>query len=179
MRALGDAGRAVKLIHLIPAPLHRAGYRLAFRARRLWRGRVRSTSHGCTVVARDGEGRFLLVRHSYGPDVWTFPSGGIGKHETPLVAAVREFREELGCGLLEVRRISTYQGIYLRAPNVVHVFTGIVAGVPRADRREIVEARFFARDELPQALSRIVAPHLAAFDADRAGPPAWHKLQQR
>lgn len=169
----------MKLLHLIPAPLHRAGYRLAFQARRLWRRRVKSTSHGCTVVARDGAGRFLLVRHSYGPDVWTFPSGGIGKHETPLVAAVREFREELACGLTEVKRISTYKGMYLRAPSVVHVFTGIADGVPRPDRREIVEARFFAREELPQALSRTVAGHLAAFDADQVGPPAWHKLQQR
>jgi len=169
----------MKLLHLIPPPLHRLGYRVAHKARRAWLRRRGSITHGCTVVAHDGAGNFLLVRHSYGRDVWTFPSGGIRRDETPIVAALREFREELGCGLIDARRLATFKESYAGATNVVHVFSGIADGVPRPDRREIVEASFFARDRLPEPLSGKVASRLAAFDAAAEEAPAWHKLQQR
>ena len=131
------------------------------------------------MVARDEAGRILLVRHSYGADVWTFPGGGLRRHETPLAAAMREFREELGCGLVDVRRLATIREPFLGAINIAHIYTGRVDGAPRADRREIVEARFFARDSLPEPLSRAVAPRMAALDAADAEAPEWHKLQRR
>lgn len=169
----------MNLLNLLPPVLHRIGCRIGHRARRMWYSRSGAIVHGCSVIARDGAGRFLLVRHSYGPAVWTFPGGGMRKHETPLVAAVREFREELGCDLLDLRRLATLKENFLGATNVVHVYTGLADGQPRADRREILEARFFARGEFPRALSRTVYPRLAAFDAGQAEVPAWHKLQQR
>lgn len=39
-------------------------------------------------------GQVLTVRHSYRPE-YTIPGGGIGKAETPAVAAARELCEEL------------------------------------------------------------------------------------
>lgn len=158
-------------LHLIPAPLHRQLYRIAHRLRRKWYAITRKTVRGCSVVGRDTEGRFLLVRHSYGPDVWAFPGGGIGKHETPLVAAIRELREELGCALSETKRVARFTEPYLGATNVVHVFTGTIEGRPRPDRREIVEARFFARERFPDNISRTVATRMKVFDRVEAGGP--------
>ena len=54
------------------------------------------------MLAVDVRRRVLLVRHSYGPPVWALPGGGLGRNEDPGVAAAREFREELGCGLADV-----------------------------------------------------------------------------
>lgn len=166
-------------LRILPAPLHRLAYRLAHRARGLWYARTRQTVHGCSVIAQDESGRILLVRHSYGPATWTFPGGGIRRHETPMCAAKREFGEELQCNLRETRRVDTLEESFFGATNVVHIFTGLVDGQPRPDRREIVEARFFARDEFPSNLSRWVPARMAALDAASAERPEGHKLQQR
>ncbi|HEU4651457.1 MAG TPA: NUDIX domain-containing protein, partial [Croceibacterium sp.] len=69
------------MLHLIPAPLHRSLYRLAYRTRRAW-WRVRRPRHSSVIVmAFDDHGRVLLVRHSYGPRVWSLPGGGFGRGE--------------------------------------------------------------------------------------------------
>ena len=167
----------MNLLHVIPAPLHRVLYRVAHRLRRGYLRRSGRIIHGCSMIGRDRQGRILLVRHSYGPPVWAFPGGGMQRHETPVVAALREFREELGCELGDARRLTTFKENYLGAVNVSHVFTGLVEGVPRPDGREIVEARFFDRGELPAELSRTVYPRIAALDA--AGARAPRMLQQQ
>ena len=154
------------------------GYRFAHRLRRLHYARSGKTVEGCSVLAVDGDGRFLLVRHSYGPKVWAFPGGGIGKHETALVAAAREFREELGCPLLNIKRVALDSETYLGATNIVHVFTGRINGKPRVDRREIVEARFFARDKFPANVSPTVERRMQAFDAVREEKPSYRGLKQ-
>ena len=171
----------MKLTHLLPPLVHRLLYRFAYRARRVWLKQTGQTVHGCSVLARDGQGRFLLVRHSYGAPVWAFPGGGIRSGETPLMAAVREFREELDCDLADLKRLTTLKERYLGGINTSHVFTALADGEPRPDRREILEARFFERDSFPADLSRTVAPRMLAYDAmqARAEAPAWHKLQQR
>jgi 8-oxo-dGTP pyrophosphatase MutT (NUDIX family) len=168
----------MRLVNLIPRPIHRLAFRVGHQLRKVWYRRTTPIVHGCSVLARDDGGRFLLVRHSYGPGYWMFPSGGVGKYETPLMAAVREFREELDCGLTDVRRVTTVKEGYHGATNVVHVYTGRIDGEPRPDRREVLEARFFAREQFPQHVSNTVAMRMAAFDAGQSAP-AWHKLQKR
>ena len=50
---------------------------------------------GATAVAEDGQGRILLVRHSY-VSGWRLPGGGVEAAETPERAVVRELEEEVG-----------------------------------------------------------------------------------
>ncbi len=149
------------MLHLIPAPLHRAAYRLAHRVRVRWLRWSGRTIHGCSMIARDDQGRVLLVRHSYGTGLWAFPGGGMNRGEEPLAAALREFTEELGCTVSDPRHLGTLDEDYHGARNVAHVFTGLVAGEPRPDMRELVDAQFFAVDDLPERTSRTVAPRLA------------------
>jgi 8-oxo-dGTP pyrophosphatase MutT (NUDIX family) len=153
------------MLRLIPPPLHRQLYRLAHTLRRHWLRFRGGRLYGCNIIARDGQGRLLMVRHSYGDRQWGFPGGGIGKREEPEAAARREFAEELRCGLTELRCLGTIEESDLGATNVVHVFTGLADGEPRADGRELVEARFFARDALPRPLSRKASRRLAMLDA--------------
>lgn len=150
------------VLHLIlPAAVHRLAYRLAHRVRTRWLRWTGQTIHGCSMIAADGQGRVLLVRHSYGTGLWGFPGGGLSRGEEPLAGALREFAEELRCTVRDPVHLGTLDEDYHGARNVAHVFTGLIEGQPRPDMREIVEARFFAPDDLPERLSRTVAPRLA------------------
>ena len=153
------------MLHLIPAWLHRQLYRLGHCLRRLWLRASKAPVHGCTIIGRDAEGRVLLVRHSYGAPVWAFPGGGMKPHEDAQGAALRELQEELGCTLTDPVFVGRQEDVFLGAPNHVRIFTGLVTGEPRPDMREVVEARFFARDALPANLSRTVRTRLRALDA--------------
>lgn len=47
------------------------------------------------VLLPDIDGKLLIVKPNY-RDTWNLPGGTVGEHESPLSAAVREVREELG-----------------------------------------------------------------------------------
>jgi len=141
------------VLHLIPAPAHRLSLRLAHALRKRWWRLARPRLAGCRVLALDAEARVLLVRHSYGPDHWTPPGGGLGRGEDPLEAARRELLEETACRLEMATSIAVIEENLHGAGNSVHVIAGLTRDLPRPDGREIVDAQFFAIDGLPQAIS--------------------------
>ena len=141
------------MLHLIPRPLHRLLYRIAHFGRRKWLGWRGGTVHGASMIARDAQGRVLLVRHAYGSDQWCFPGGRIVRGEDPAVAAVREFREELGCGVRDLVFLGQIREPFHGAENRVELFTALVEGEPQPDGRELTHAAFFALDRLPPDLA--------------------------
>lgn len=141
------------MLHLIPVPAHRFALRIAYRIRAIVRQRTGVSRDGVSVIARDFEGQILLVRHSYGPDFWYFVGGGIDRGETPEDAARRELREEVGCEISALKQIGTIDETLSGAAHTAHIFSGVVNDVPKADGREIVEARFFPTHSLPEPLS--------------------------
>lgn len=150
------------MLHLIPAPLHRQLYRLAYRARGHLRRLTGRPTAGVAVLARDDAGRVLLVRHSYGSGRWALPGGGRGRAEDPEHCARREVREELGCELADIELVEVAEGRMQGAPNTSHIFTARLVGEPRPDGRELIEARWFALDDLPEEMVR-----LSRFQIDR------------
>ena len=158
--------------HLLPAPVHRVGLRLAHGARvRWWRWR-RPIVEGCRVIALDADGRVLLVRHSYGTSAWMPPGGGIARGEDPIAAGIRELGEELGCRLDNAQLVDIVLDTYHGAGNRVHVVLGLARGEPRPDGREVVAAEFFAVSQLPENLERGLREGIARWLAHESAPPA-------
>ena len=145
------------MLHLIPAPLHRVGLRLAHAIRRRWWRMAEVKLNGCRVFALDGAGRVLLIRHSYGSGSWMLPGGGIDRGETPLHAAIRELAEETGCTLTDARCFAVVEEPPYGTVNTVHLICGTAQGKLQCDGREVIEARFFAVDALPGGLSPMLA----------------------
>lgn len=107
---------------------------------------------GVRLLAFDGEGRVLLVRHSYLPGRH-LPGGAVEPGETAREAAVREAREEGGLvldappALVNLYRLPTTGRLdhiaLFRADGVRQAPEG------RPARLEILEAAFFPPDALP------------------------------
>ncbi|WP_235523003.1 NUDIX domain-containing protein [Novosphingobium sp. Leaf2] len=132
--------------------MHRAFYRLAHRVRaqiwRVWKPRL----DGVRVLALDGQGRLLLVRHSYGSSAWMPPGGGLRRGEDPLHAGARELVEETGCRLENPQLLEVRPEDLHGADNRVRIVAGRAVGTPVPDGREIVASAFFALDALPEPL---------------------------
>ena len=151
------------MLHLIPAPLHRTGLRLAHAVRRRWWRLTGTRLNGCRVFAFDEAGRILLIRHSYGSGNWMLPGGGIARGEEPLAAAMRELREECSCTLNQPRLFAVAEEPLYGTINRVHLVTGQAIGTPLGDGREVIELAFFAPDALPERLSPMLAARMTEW----------------
>lgn len=164
------------MLHLIPAPLHRHGLRLAHALRKRWWRIRRPRVHGCRVLALDEHGRVLLIRHSYGSGKWMAPGGGLSRDESPLAGAVRELREETGCTLQNLVEVELAEEPLHGAVNAVYIVAGQTRDAPCADGREVLEAAFFAVDALPEHMPPLLREQLPewvrAATTGRRGNPA-------
>jgi 8-oxo-dGTP pyrophosphatase MutT (NUDIX family) len=154
------------MLHLIPAPLHRASLRVAHRLRRRWLRLAKRATGGVTVIGLDDAGRVFLVRHSYGSGRWALPGGGLGRGEDPLACARREMREELGCDLQQVELAAQFDEMLHGAPHRAFVFTARFAGEPRVDGREVIAGAWFTLDALPADLVSFAAYRLERVFGD-------------
>lgn len=134
--------------------LGRAGFRIAYRLAHIYWAIVRPSGRGVKVVVRRGDGRLLLVRHTYGPPTWTFPGGGVHRRESPADAGRRELAEEVG---IEAGRpltlLGSFPGKHSRRADSVSAFIvsdDAPAVAPRAI--EIAEAAWHLPSDLPAAL---------------------------
>lgn len=157
------------LLKVLPAPLHRALYRVADRVRRqAWRIWP-FTVNGVRVLALDSAGRVLLVRHSYGSHNWTTPGGGLGAGEDPVEAGMRELAEETGCMLSGARLMAVVDEPLTRSNNRVHVVVGCASGNAVPDGREVVELAFFELHKQPDAMRAGLAERIRGWVGDYHG----------
>jgi ADP-ribose pyrophosphatase YjhB (NUDIX family) len=134
----------------------------------LWRGAPRVVRRACVwlvqprftvtagAVVCDERGRVLLLRHVLrGGSGWGIPGGFLRAGEQPEEAVRREVREETGLELesvelafvrtlKEVRQVEVIFRASMRAASLQGLEKGF----------EIDRAEWFARTELPEALSR-------------------------
>ena len=144
-----------------------------------------------SVLARDGPGRVLLVRHE-NDGAWVTPGGAVEPTEVPADSAVREMWEETGLEVELTRILGVYGGPEFvvtyrngdRTSYLMVVFEGRpIAGEPRPDGVETLDVRYFTREEaravstpgwLDEILEDVFAnhPHTAYRPARWSPPPA-------
>ena len=109
---------------------------------------------GVTGIVRADDGRVLLLRHRlWTPDApWGFPSGFARRGERFQDTVVREVREETGLTVRVGRLVEVRSGFRYKA--AVYFEAALAGGLDGLvlDKREILEARLFALDELPAAM---------------------------
>ncbi len=155
---------------------------MSFEGSSIWRVRQK-VGHdlllwpGATVLVEDAEGRILLgLRRDNGE--WTMPGGGSEEGGSFATTALDELHEEVGLDadagdLIAFACVSDPQDHVVRYPggDVTHYF-GIWfvlrrwEGAPVADGEELLEVRWFDRDDLPEPLmhsSAVAFAHYARY----------------
>lgn len=150
---------------LLPASLHRALLPLAHAVRHRWRRWRKRPIAGVSIIITNLGGDVLLLKHSYGPDVWGLPGGGLKAGEDPLDAARREVNEELGIALSRIEPCGLLEEVLSGSPHTAHLFTATCDERPQPDGREVIEARFFPSHSLPEPLGRVTRARIAAWKA--------------
>jgi len=118
---------------------------------------VRVTQPSFTVsagaVVFDSEGRVLLLNHVLRPaSGWGVPGGFLQRGEQPTDALKRELLEETGLEIENMQFVmarTTYRHI-----EIIYRCTARNSGEAAARSSEIIEARWFMLDELPEEMER-------------------------
>jgi ADP-ribose pyrophosphatase YjhB (NUDIX family) len=101
------------------------------------------------VAVMDSHDRVLLTRRE-DFEVWCLPGGAVDPGESLARAAVREVAEESGLAVRLTRLIGIYSHPNLGDYHTLALFGAVVTGgTLRPDPREVIEARWFSRTELP------------------------------
>lgn len=128
---------------------------------------------GCGILITNDAGKVLLQKRSDTGD-WCIPGGALEPFETYEEAAIREVREEVGIIAKNLKLFGIYSGEDRRIqyPNddVVYSLSVIFTtneydGVISDQDSEVLEHRFFGRDEIPDNL----------FPADSRAILDWKK----
>ncbi|MGB7407456.1 MAG: NUDIX domain-containing protein [Pontixanthobacter sp.] len=151
---------------LLPPPIHRAALKIAHKVRHRWRLIAKPELSGVTLLLRNADGHLLLVRHNYGPDVWSLPGGGMDKGEDPEEAIRREMREELSIELRALAFLGTVDETLSGTRHTAQVFTATTSDGIEPDGREIAHARFFPLNALPHDIGDIAHRRIDRFDLD-------------
>ncbi len=131
-----------------------------------WKWRILYLLHAKFMVAvvgiilddeRHDERRVLLLRHRFWKeDRWGLPSGYAQRRERLEDALAREIMEETGLSIADVQLVRVASGfrLWIEVTYRARIATGGsgASDALRLDRREILDARFFASDELPASL---------------------------
>ena len=101
------------------------------------------------TIISGGDGRLVLVKRAIDPcyGLWVFPGGYVDRGEEITSAAIREAREESGLDVRLDGLVNIYS--YPRRPLIIIVYAATAVGGELCSDDECLEARMFAREEIP------------------------------
>ena len=139
-----------------------------------WSRMSRGMTLGVRGAAIDGEGRVLLVKHTY-LEGWWLPGGGVDKGETTQAAVIRELREEAGLIVRgKPRLLSVHSNERFFPGDHVLVFRiDAFDMTERTNHGEIAEIGWFSPDALPEDATRATRARLAEIFGGAAPDPNW------
>lgn len=147
----------------LPVPLRRLAMRTAYLGLRTYWFVAHPTTRGVKCLLTDGE-QILLVRHTYGSRGWDLPGGSMKRGESPVTAARREMREELGVAIAEWTRLDEIViDEYHRHDRVNYLAAEIRAPRLVIDRGELDRVQWFSRHQLPPDLGRYARAIIATL----------------
>jgi 8-oxo-dGTP pyrophosphatase MutT (NUDIX family) len=139
-------------------------YRLAYRMLQVWPGKPRDGVK-CLLLYGD---ELLLVRHTYGPDVWQLPGGGAHRGEPPHRVAAREMEEELGVAGLQWQVLPAGEGrLAAVSGSSVCLWAELSDPIVHPDPVEIAQAHWFSWEALPAGQASEIEFLLALVTASR------------
>ena len=106
------------------------------------------------------KGKFLLVQegHARARGLWNWQQGKVEGDESIEDAAVREAKEETGYDVSIVRKLGVIEKPFPDTSEI-HVFLGeITGGELKIPGGEVIEARWFAQDDLDELKDRAPGP---------------------
>ena len=135
---------------------------------------TRGMTLGVRVVATDGEGRVMLVRHTY-LHGWWLPGGGVDRGETTQDAAVRELHEETGLkATVPPRLISVHSNErFFKGDHVLVYGVDAYEIGERTSHGEIAEIGWFRPDALPEDAHRSTRDRLGEIFGGVKVSPQW------
>ena len=115
-----------------------------------WSRVARGMTLGVRGLVTDGEGKVLLLRHTYMPG-WYMPGGGVEFGETAEEALARELVEEAGVRLTARAQLVSFHSNHARFPGDHVLIYRVEAweSCPATQVGEIEEVAWFAPDSLP------------------------------
>ncbi len=130
-----------QLWRLTPRGLRRLGVRLVHT-------RFTATAGG---IVLDRDNRVLLLKHRYrAGSGWGIPGGFIKRGEQPMEALKRELREEVALEVEDVKIVYARSFRQLRQIEILFLCRAIGDAQPQS--AEVIEAQWFARENLPSGL---------------------------
>lgn len=149
----------LRLFSVLPAPFTKRLVQTASLLRKPY-------TLGVRAIVLNEDRHVLLVRHSYLPG-WYLPGGGVDPREVMADTVRRELLEEVGVSVTGLPRLL---GVYLNREGLGRDHIGLfdVPDWAPADNflspnLEIVEARFFSPDDLPEETTRATAVRIAEY----------------
>ncbi len=135
---------------------------------------MNSLTSAVAAVISDPAGRILLCKQSQGHHRWSLPGGKIRAGESPMHAAIRDIREEIGADVHLLEVVGLYQltgDTDDDLPDVlVHVFRARLDGEATLNAPgRISRLSWHDASEMPDALTPTTRAALADSAAGRAG----------
>ena len=116
---------------------------------------IRPKTIGVKCLIQNQNDEYLLIKTTYSGDYWTIPGGGCNKNELLVDAVVRETKEEVGIEILELKQLGSYISELEYKKDTIYLYMSKTheENIIK-NKREISEAKWFTKDNLPQNRSK-------------------------